>query len=1032
VCVQEPTMGWTRGSKRDGGVGALQPNMVKVVAIVLLFEGLFLVAGLWGTREFFSSTYVQLGGGKIAVARGNPAHPSKKVGWTVAGYTATNLVGLVFSTFALPTAGALAAAATRFVATDALRAPPLRRAGALAAFALEFFGLAYLSYTRWEAHDVMRCGIFGCVGPHLEHGGDATGGGGGGGGSGAGLAPTPAPTIAMPKCGAVVAYGVVASLFCLAAGVVQLLLAAGLAFRSDRSNGSNGSWDLGSAPHLKLRREQRVRSGLFLALLLLPLLLFASAELPNTWEEFTRVQISDYVTVRLGQSEGVPYAAGAPKRPPEQANAWMRTIQWRLSDLPSSSTDRDDDLGFYLKLFPDVLLFYAFLWGVAATAAAAHAWPRFARVLTHRPFPAAAGAVSVGEALCGAALALLLALFTFYWAHDHNWCATWHGCGHEPAYDLDAVEDWARTLGQVGNLVSGLLILPVSRHSLWSHCLGVSWEALLWLHQLLGWAFLAIGVSHAALWYYKFDLLGYLPRDWLNAPLQFPSNGNDAAPPHGDNFTIPLAMVTFAAMLVAVGVLALPIVRRRHFEVFYYSHHIALAFFVTSLWHATGSWPFLLGGLLLWLVDGVLRVQRSAQVQATLLDARALNGDVTVLELELTAWRWEIGRCLLPRLVKKPFEYVAGQYLFLTLPSVSPWQAHPFTISRAPSDARGGVGEEGGAATRVSIHAKAVGGCGSFTALLRDGLAAAARDAAAGEVVALGDNEVSVDAAHEAAMAQALAAVPVSVEGPYGYPPPFFFGCDDDGGSGAAPIAAAGESGPAAGGAGAGAGGGRGGGGAADDGEALAAALLPARGAQQGVSCGFPVLGRHRRLLLVAGGIGITPIHAIARELYHQALRAGTTGASLSLVVHLVWTVRDKAFLDLFLDSLKEMVVDGGPSSSSSPRGGLNKVGVAGSVAFRITLHATGLQSARASDGGGGGSEEAARVARPGRPDLPAIVHDMLHYGGPVRECGKLTQWRIDPSELLVFACGPPSLIASAASAARRANAEFHSETFEF
>ena len=51
-------------------------------------------------------------------------------------------------------------------------------------------------------------------------------------------------------------------------------------------------------------------------------------------------------------------------------------------------------------------------------------------------------------------------------------------------------------------------------------------------------------------------------------------------------------MVTFAAMLVAVGVLALPIVRRRHFEVFYYSHHIALAFFVTSLWHATGSQPF--------------------------------------------------------------------------------------------------------------------------------------------------------------------------------------------------------------------------------------------------------------------------------------------------------------------------------------------------------------------------------------------------------------------------------------------------------
>ena len=110
-----------------------------------------------------------------------------------------------------------------------------------------------------------------------------------------------------------------------------------------------------------------------------------------------------------------------------------------------------------------------------------------------------------------------------------------------------------------------------------------------------------------------------MPHDIFATPLSFPANapfGSDK--PHGDNFTVPLAMVTFAVMLVAVGVFAQRAVRRRHFELFYYSHHVFLAFFVTSILHATGSWPFVAGGLAMWICDGALRLGAAARLEARL------------------------------------------------------------------------------------------------------------------------------------------------------------------------------------------------------------------------------------------------------------------------------------------------------------------------------------------------------------------------------------------------------------------------------
>jgi hypothetical protein len=47
-------------------------------------------------------------------------------------------------------------------------------------------------------------------------------------------------------------------------------------------------------------------------------------------------------------------------------------------------------------------------------------------------------------------------------------------------------EQLARSLGQLGNLVMGLLVLPVSRQSVLAPLLGVSWDKTLRAHTFLG------------------------------------------------------------------------------------------------------------------------------------------------------------------------------------------------------------------------------------------------------------------------------------------------------------------------------------------------------------------------------------------------------------------------------------------------------------------------------------------------------------------------------------------------------------------
>ena len=748
----------------------------------------------------------------------------------------------------------------------------------------------------------------------------------------------------------------------------------------------------------------------------------------------------------------------------------------------------------------DLLIFYGFLWTLAFVAAVSHAVPRFASLLARR-FDIASGAglpwggtarptsagCTVGEVLVGVFTLGTLVLFVYYWASQHSWCATWHGCGHD-TYDLTYQEDTARTLGQVSNLLAGLLVLPVSRRSLWAAALGVSWESALWFHQYLGWAFMACVVAHAGFWYKVYAQQGFLPHDVLAAPMDFPSNGNPDpdANPHGDNFTVPLATVTAAAMLIGIGVLAQPPVRRRAYELFYYAHHISLAVFVMALWHATGSWPFLIGGLVFWLFDGVLRLAAATSTEVRLVSCTSLeSAGVTRIELELASWEWVWNPRLLsccrpsarrpatffPQLVRAPFRYKAGQYAFLTIPAISAFESHPFTISSAPGD--GPV---------VSFHIKDMGP-GTFTGQVRAMARALGKDLRGGCV-----------------------PLPIMLEGPYGTPPSVEECTLSAGGGGDAVVGSGGqrlgfesssnESSPrevAGGDTGGGAapGGGLGsilsGGSASNSGNTLASqvtvdleshggsgssagsAALEGRpgqlsrsllGRQGGEGAGnstsattpgepqwvhtpsarhsarlytSPVLQPWQRpaLVLVAGGIGVTPAHSIFRELLHRTASTcgvklptpGTSpyayggpnqqaGAGTPAAVHLVWLARSPHLFLAFQDTLRALALY---------RGAVDGTIAAAFAGFRVSLYLTG----DASVADQAASEKISLPIRHGRPKLEKLLAGSLPDAAAVAGQGSVRR-------PLVFACGPAGMVRRAGGAALSLGCDFQKEVFEF
>lgn len=144
---------------------------------------------------------------------------------------------------------------------------------------------------------------------------------------------------------------------------------------------------------------------------------------------------------------------------------------------------------------------------------------------------------------------------------------------------------------------------------------------------------------------------------------------------------------------------AAPIVKNGQFEIFWYSHHCFIGYFVFLLLHGgpgynPNFWKWFIGPGIIYLCERILRIYRAGK-HVVLVSVTNMRPNVLALEFAKDQGGfWG-----------EP--YYDGQYVFIKCPTLSEIQWHPFTISSAPEE------------ETVTLHIR-LQGPGSWTQELAD------------------------------------------------------------------------------------------------------------------------------------------------------------------------------------------------------------------------------------------------------------------------------------------------------------------------
>ncbi|KAG9459724.1 hypothetical protein H6P81_004232 [Aristolochia fimbriata] len=213
----------------------------------------------------------------------------------------------------------------------------------------------------------------------------------------------------------------------------------------------------------------------------------------------------------------------------------------------------------------------------------------------------------------------------------------------------DKLENAAVTLGLVGAVCFAFLFFPVTRGSSLLPMVGLTSEGSvryhIWLGHIVMTLFTAHGLCYIVYWATENDISQMVK--WA---------ANDVSNVAGE-----MALICGIVMWVT----SIPRVRRKMFEVFYYTHHLYFLFFFFFILHVGASFfGRLLPGVFLFLIDRFLRFLQSRH-RVRLLSARLLPCEV--LELNFS---------------KSPgLRYSPTSIVFVNVRSISRAEWHPFTVT---------------------------------------------------------------------------------------------------------------------------------------------------------------------------------------------------------------------------------------------------------------------------------------------------------------------------------------------------------------
>uniref|UniRef100_A0A8C4DKW3 NADPH oxidase 2 n=1 Tax=Dicentrarchus labrax TaxID=13489 RepID=A0A8C4DKW3_DICLA len=156
--------------------------------------------------------------------------------------------------------------------------------------------------------------------------------------------------------------------------------------------------------------------------------------------------------------------------------------------------------------------------------------------------------------------------------------------------------------------------------------------------------------------------------------------------------------ITLALILIITS--SMEVIRRSYFEVFWYTHHLFVIFFIGLVFHGFGdreaaldsffltclycfdsvlswawplmhiclTWKWVVGPMILYVCERLVRIYRSHQ---KVVITKVVMHPSKTLELQMK---------------RKGFHMEVGQYVFIQCPSVSRLEWHPFTLTSAPEE----------------------------------------------------------------------------------------------------------------------------------------------------------------------------------------------------------------------------------------------------------------------------------------------------------------------------------------------------------
>uniref|UniRef100_A0A453CKT2 FAD-binding FR-type domain-containing protein n=2 Tax=Aegilops tauschii subsp. strangulata TaxID=200361 RepID=A0A453CKT2_AEGTS len=215
------------------------------------------------------------------------------------------------------------------------------------------------------------------------------------------------------------------------------------------------------------------------------------------------------------------------------------------------------------------------------------------------------------------------------------------------------LEKAAKRLGSVGSLCCALLFLPVARGSSLLPLVGLTSEAGIKYHVWLGNTAMAIFTAHGLCYVFFWASTDqiHLMTKWART--------------RASNVAGELALLCGLAMWAT----ALPRIRRRMFELFFYAHHLYIPFIVFSALHmGVMVFCYVLPGVFLFAVDRCLRFLQS-RARVRLVSSRFLPSGAVELNFAKS-----------PCLRHNP-----TSTLFVNVPCVSRLQWHPFSVTSSSS-----------------------------------------------------------------------------------------------------------------------------------------------------------------------------------------------------------------------------------------------------------------------------------------------------------------------------------------------------------